>query len=304
MKLPTRILRTGDENKDVGDLQRALVSMGFDLGTSGPSGKGDDNDYGGRTERALRHFQQYRMVRTEDGRASGDDGTYGTITSGHMVDALEEGYQAGQAWLFKGVWVYGWRHHKSGRIPTTEGRSSTFGGPDDKGDRRLSQGRVYAGSAAVLYTRYADLVELGLFRKDANGQPYTDPLPEVYGVDYDGTWGSGRAGISWLLNPDSFYCALPTSSPQPDVRHARAVFWNGDKAVVVVVSDYGPSRSTGRKSDLSPGALYGALEAKTDDWLENQCWAADDHPLGPVGKGSGCHWAPGTDSSDPFVSRR
>ncbi|GJD92501.1 MULTISPECIES: peptidoglycan-binding protein [Methylobacterium] len=42
---------------DVAAIQRALIARGYDLGTGGPSGRGDDGDAGPRTEAALKAFQ-------------------------------------------------------------------------------------------------------------------------------------------------------------------------------------------------------------------------------------------------------
>lgn len=42
---------------DVATFQRALIARGYDLGTGGPSGHGDDGDVGPRTRAALRAFQ-------------------------------------------------------------------------------------------------------------------------------------------------------------------------------------------------------------------------------------------------------
>lgn len=41
----------------VAAMQRALIARGYDLGTGGPSGRGDDGDVGPRTRTALRAFQ-------------------------------------------------------------------------------------------------------------------------------------------------------------------------------------------------------------------------------------------------------
>jgi peptidoglycan hydrolase-like protein with peptidoglycan-binding domain len=282
MEIPKTLLRYGDSGSEVEKLQRLLVVMGFDLGNNGSNRDGVDGDYGSKTETAVRHFQQFRMVRSRDGKRAGDDGVWGAISAAYAEVAIAEGYRKNQPWKYKGALVYGWRHPEFGRIPETEGKTSSFGGPDDGGDRRLGQARINANTAAELYARYRDLVEMGVFRKQSNGQPYADPLPIVTGSDLNGQWGSGRAGISWLLNPNSFYCALRTRSPHPNADRARVVFFFQGKACITVCTDWGPSISTGRNSDLSPGTLA-ALGARTDDWLENQCWAFNSHALGKIG---------------------
>jgi hypothetical protein len=277
MEIPKIVLKQGDKGTEVEQLQRLLVTMGFDLGNSSPDGDGVDGDYGGKTKTAVEQFQQYRMVRSRDRTKAGDDGVWGPITASYAEIALAENYKQGQPWKYKGVLVYGWRHPQFGRIPETEGKTSSFGGPDDKGDRLYGQARVSAETAKDLYEKYDDLVKLGVFRKQPNGEPYKDPLPIV-----TGTGGRrGVAGISWLLNPNSFYCALRTNPPYPNVRQARVAFFFKNKACVTVCTDWGPHERTGRNSDLSPGTLN-VLNAETDDWLENQCWAVDSHPLGKI----------------------
>ena len=276
MEIPRVTLRRGDRGSEVEKLQRLLVAMGFDLGRSGANGDGVDGDYGGKTETAVKHFQQFRMVRSQDGKKAADDGIWGNLTANYAETALAENYKKGQPWQDKGVLVYGWRHPEFGRIPETEGKTSSFGGPDDIGDRRYGQARVNADTAKDVYDKYGDLVDMGIFRKQPNGEPYKDPLPIV-----TGSGGTGRAGISWLLNPNSFYCALRTKEPYPNVRRARIAFFFQGKACVTVCTDWGPNTSTGRNSDLSPGTLK-ALGAETDDWIENQCWAVDSHPIGKI----------------------
>lgn len=259
-------LRRGGSGTGVEYVQMALHARGFEIAM--------DGDFGRQTEQAIIYLQQYRMI--------ADDGVVGPDTWGEIRIAIEAEWQKGQPYyLPSGVRVYGWRHPRWGLIPDREGKTSTFGGPDDYGDRRLGQARIHAKTAAEVYERYADLVDLGLFRKDDNGDPFQDPLPTVTGIALDGSRGKGTASASWMLNPDSYYCAMRwRKGGHPNARNGRVVFWLGDKVCVAVGSDWGPSTRTGRNSDLSPGTLHGALRGKTDDVVRH-CWAADFHPLGP-----------------------
>ena len=51
-------LRRGDAGPAVTDLQNALVTLGYDLGTTGRAGNGVDGDFGGRTLAAVQAFQR------------------------------------------------------------------------------------------------------------------------------------------------------------------------------------------------------------------------------------------------------
>ena len=52
------VIRRGDAGPAVGDLQAALVQLGYDLGTTGGEGNGVDGDFGGRTLAAVQDFQR------------------------------------------------------------------------------------------------------------------------------------------------------------------------------------------------------------------------------------------------------
>ncbi len=57
-KLGERTLRKGDKGDDVAELQAALASLGYELGTYGPQRDGIDGDYGSKTVAAVKAFQQ------------------------------------------------------------------------------------------------------------------------------------------------------------------------------------------------------------------------------------------------------
>ena len=102
-----------------------------------------------------------------------------------------------------------------------------------------------------------------------------------------------KAGISWCLNPDSYYIAMRwgrgSRRPKPYAGHEhRVLIIHDDKAVVSAPTDWGPARWTGRDSDLSPGCCD-ALYLKPDDkrLLRTDSavkilWASNGTPLGPV----------------------
>lgn len=261
----TEAMKRGAKGERVGAIQKVLVARGFKVAV--------DDDYGPQTEQAVTYFQQYWMI--------SDDGVVGHTTRAKMQNAIGEEWKQGDPRLLSsGVWVYGWRHPRWGLIPDRRGKTSTFGGPDDYGDRRLGQARIHASTAAEIYSRYAGLVDMGLFRKDENGEPFQDPLPTVTGIALDGSRGEGTASASWMLNPDSYYCAMRwKKGGHPEARTGRVVFFLEDRVCVTVPSDFGPARWSERNSDLSPGTLHDALRGKTDDVVRH-CWAADFHPIG------------------------
>lgn len=263
--VPRETIRQGDKGIHVEHIQDTLQNLGFSIVM--------DGKFGPRIEEVVLHFQQTWMV--------ADDGVVGHATRGEMQTALSADWKAGQPYrLPSGVWVYGWRHPRWGLIPDREGKTSTFGGPDDYGDRRLGQARIHAKTAAEVYDRYAGLVDMGLFRKHENGEPFRDPLPTVTGIALDGSRGEGIASASWMLNPNSYYCAMRwAKGGHPNARTGRVAFFLEDKACVTVPSDFGPARWSKRNSDLSPGTLHDALGGETDDTVRH-CWAADFHPLG------------------------
>lgn len=68
-KLGDRVLKRGDEGEDVKQLQQALLKLGYDLPEYG-----DDGEFGGETERAVKRFQQEHKL-PEDGVMDKEDYT-------------------------------------------------------------------------------------------------------------------------------------------------------------------------------------------------------------------------------------
>jgi hypothetical protein len=239
-----------------------------------------DGDFGDGTARAVRYLQQAAMITVDE--------IWGPNSQGKLDGLLEQGWSWGKPWRHEsGVWLYGWRHPELDLIPDKEGRCSYFGGPEDKWDRGFGQALVWAETAAELYERYPDLVKQGLFRKAEDGRPFRDPLPNVYawrgGSGDNAKWGWKTAGISWLLNDHSFYCAMRwRRGKRPDVRKHRAAFMYKGKVVVTAPTDWGPAKWTKKAADLSPGGLE-ALQAATGKVIQC-CYAADGHQLGLAGR--------------------
>lgn len=274
------LLREGVSGDDVKTLQGQLQDAGLyklDI----------DGDFGPGTARAVRFFQQVAMIT--------DDSIWGSRESQPAFEKLRgEGWEWGKPWRHKsGIWVYGWRHPDLALIPDREGRCSYFGGPEDKWDRGFGQGLIkkpdgnHVETAAELYEHFGDLVDQGLFRKNEDGREYQDPLPNVYawrgGSGDNAKWGWKTAGISWLLNDHSFYCAMRWRSGRyPDPRVHRPAFFYKGHAAVTAPTDIGPAKWTKKSADLSPGGLE-ALTAATGKVIQS-CWAADGHKLGKAGR--------------------
>ena len=141
------------------------------------------------------------------------------------------------------------------------GKTSWFGGPNDKGDRVYGQAYIRgASSPAALYRRHPRLVEWGILRDDIAGV-------EEYPMVTDWRGNKRRAGTSWCLDEDGMYCAIRGMSYGKYDEENPWVFVYAPKtgrAVKVMRADYGPHPRTGRIIDLSKGALK-VLGIDTDD---------------------------------------
>ena len=255
----------GDDGEGVEILQRLLLEFGFDP-------HGIDGSFGRLTEKALADYQWARMLPAI--------GSASPTTKTDMSAALGTGWYPGQPftpWPIyldgeRDVHVIGGYHAVFGRIPAREGKMSTFGGPDDAGDRIYGQALVAANNAAELYDRHPALVEMGVFTEG-----HSDPLPMT--TDWKGR--VRRAGISYMLNPESFYVAMRWRKPRPSALTSRVVVLTDEgKAVCCTATDWGPAQSTGRVIDISPGAEE-ALGITTDSMVRI-AWGIDGAPLGPL----------------------
>lgn len=79
--LGERILRNGDEGKDVMQLQSYLVDLGYDLGNFGVNNDGIDGDFGDTTEIQLKEFQKKHKLEV--------DGEYGPKSHKAMLAAID-----------------------------------------------------------------------------------------------------------------------------------------------------------------------------------------------------------------------
>lgn len=271
-----KVLRRNDADADETVLlQIMLGDMAIDCGPA-------DGVFGGRTESGTEEFQGIRM----DGEGQ-VDGVVGPNTKRELDVAYAGDFLAGRVYQHQrfDAEVFGGIHPTLGTIPDREGKMSTFGGPKDAGDRGYGQALVPVNPPTVeaLYRKYSGLVKLGVFTDGLE-----DPLPMTTCCGK-----KMRAGISWCLNPDSFYIAMRWGSgsrrPKPYHGHDhRVLIVHGDLAVVAAPTDWGPAHWTGRDSDLSPGCADALRmepgdghRLRTDSVVEI-LWAANGAPLGPV----------------------
>lgn len=239
-----------------------------------------DEDFGKGCQAAAAKFQQYRLL--------GEDGVVGPMTKAEMAHAWQTKWKVGSLFLVKPEWpkVYGPWHPSLSWLPDVVlyqeegGKVSSFGGPDDSGDRIYGQAYIPgAASPAALAKKYPTLMAMGVLRPEI-------AQIEEYSMTTDWKGREKRADTSWCLNPESYYCAMrwlkSGGSAWSGSDNPRLLVWNErtEKAVVVLRTDWGPHIRTGRVIDLSPGAM-GALDLRTDDRVR-LTWAENGATLGPV----------------------
>lgn len=162
-----------------------------------------------------------------------------------------------------------------GEIPVAIGSASTFGGPADVYDHHYGQAFLADPARPCdIPAAMPKLTAAGLFRHEALEM---DEYPE----DKD-----GKFGLSWALDPQSFYCALRANKSllraagRLGDNPAKVAFVSLDlsRAVVCFLTDFGPALETGCSVDLSPAAFdYLGLSYKSKCYL---VWAADDAAIG------------------------
>lgn len=256
------IIRRGMDNSWVGTIQLALQKFNIYKGKI-------DDDYGKLTEQAVFEFQFRRCLSV--------DGVVGPNTQDALLKAFVGYWPCNEAFMHPlfPVLVYGGRHPQCGDIPSTRGKMSTFGGPDDYDDRTEGQAFITTyDSPRELMEKQPKLVEMGIIRTDYENP---DEFPIV-----DGCYGKKRASTSWCLDPKGFFCAMRwrESGGLYNARSPKVLVWGDGFAVVCLRTDFGPRSSTGRVIDISDGA-DAALPANTDN-VVNITWAHPDAPLGPV----------------------
>ncbi len=233
-----------------------------------------DGDFGEKTYAMVIKFQTARFL--ED-----IDGIVGTDTANEIADCISEEWILGQVFEFNGKWIYGGFHPSFGWMPDNAGKCSSFGGPDDLGDRMYGQAYIdEAKSPSALAAKHPKLLAMGILRSDIVN---IDKYPIVR--DCPPSTKMVSAGASWCLDPMSFYCAIrtPKGSPALKARNEnspRIYVFNprSNIGVITLRTDYGPHPRTGRNIDLSPGAEK-KLCATTDTFTRF-CWAADQEELG------------------------
>lgn len=275
----TLLRRNFADEWDTRVLQTLMADMAVDCGPA-------DGIFGGRTEAGVVSFQAIRLA----GFEHEVPGVVGPSTKRELVTAHAADFAAGHPWDHQrfDVSVYGGIHPTLGATPSMVGdRVTTFGGPDDFDSHSLALAPVHPLTTAALYSKRPKLVKLGLFRDDL-----PDPLPHVV--------HAGRrvpAGMSWCLNPDSYYIAMrwrcSQRRPDPDAAsNNRVLVIHGDQAVVAAPVDWGPALWTGLDCGLSQGcadALGLRPPEQGDDGLGvdgeavRVLWAENNAPLGPVG---------------------
>jgi hypothetical protein len=234
-----------------------------------------DELWGGGTDSAVHAFQEIMLLEV--------DGWVGEGTKGRMLQCFDDNWESGKPWNLKvgelTIPVLGGCHPDLGALPSTSGKVSHFGGPDDGGDRCYGQALFWTNPSnplenlpAIIKEQLPEIVKLGLFRDD---------LPDGLPMTTDWNGRICRAGLSWCLNPQSYYLAMRWDRDHyPNTAKHRVLIWYKDKAVVVTPSDWGPHVKTKKNADLSNGAID-AIEAKTGDWCY-YAWVPDNTPLGPV----------------------
>jgi len=239
-------LSRGDQGEDIYTLQLLLNSFGFDLSI--------DGDFGPQTEELVEKFQEKRIILP--------DSIVGPMTIDELIHCWEKGWNLTEVPFLhrSGIYVYGPKHPFAGSIPDVFGAMSTFGGPNDWGDLMYGQSLIAAQTPDEVKRKYPQLVDAGIFRKDV------ETLPRIKNPH---TGKMVQTGISWMLNPKSYYLAMRWSyaqrtlmSKDPSKYPVLVGVPSRNLWVIVCPTDYGPAKWTKRIADLS----YGATDAlATDD---------------------------------------
>ena len=85
----TDLINSSSSREKVSELQSALVSLGFNLGRSGPDRDGVDGVWGRRTTRAVERFQREMVAGNPELYGENDiDGLVGKDTSAELIKSL------------------------------------------------------------------------------------------------------------------------------------------------------------------------------------------------------------------------
>lgn len=278
-RLKTSCLTRGDLGEDVFVLQALLDSFGFDIAI--------DGDFGPQTESVCEDFQERRVILP--------DAVVGPQTQEELIYCRTKKWNLTESPFLhrSGVYVYGPKHPELGEIPATFTRMSTFGGPNDWGDLMYGQALVAARNPQELRRKYPKLIDLGLFREGI------DELPRIKNPK---TGKMVQTGLSWLLNPKSYFLAMRWTRAQRRLMvrdPSRYLVLVGvpsrDLWAIACPTDYGPAKWTGRGADISYGIadalatdksgqiIDDGINLKTDSkivlgWISNQV------TLGPINR--------------------
>lgn len=238
----------------------AVKQLQYDLARLAVAKLEPDGAFGPKTEDAVKDCQRWLGLSM--------DGVVGPITAAAITATLTAEWTLGSAHKLmtdRGeIEVYGGLHPDKRWIPDHYGFASNFGGPEDSGDYMYGQACINAETMAQVHARYNELLTYDppVFRPDV-----TDPLPR-------------GMGISWALNPQSYYCAMRwPRRPYPDPRVHRITAQLDGVLVVMVPTDHGPAARLRRAIDLSKGA-FDVLKCGTDKRRVVVGWAADRTPIG------------------------
>jgi peptidoglycan hydrolase-like protein with peptidoglycan-binding domain len=149
------ILKQGCKGKQVEELQKSLNQI-----LQGQTILKIDEDFGILTHNAVMNFQKSRFLNEIDG-------IVGPTTQNEIQQCLNDNWIIGQPFLYLGKSIYGGYHPSWGWMPDHEGKCSSFGGPNDLGDRMYGQAYiddVKTPQEAAL--KFPTLMEMGIFRDE------------------------------------------------------------------------------------------------------------------------------------------
>ena len=90
-----RLYKLGSRGSQVNKIQQKLLDLGYDLGTSGPNGDGVDGQYGTKTYKAVKKFQQANPPLKVDGKV-GDNTSGALFGTGNVRDDDRRDDDSGQ----------------------------------------------------------------------------------------------------------------------------------------------------------------------------------------------------------------
>lgn len=182
--------------------QRALIALGYDLGTGGPSGKGDDGDWGKLSRAACSMFQRNRGFAATGELTAETAAALGAASADKAPAPLAIDRARFFAYLRSGKAPMFGKSLSAGQVRGIEGILDAFAITGDGRDKTLAYGLATArrevGSGMVP-------VREGFKKTDAEARAYVlRHYPNKYGRP-DGAWGHvyygrGIVQLTWLEN--------------------------------------------------------------------------------------------------------